>query len=84
MKVTRRQLIDLISEEVDLVMESSKEYTETMFPAIDLRNELNRINKKLADLETAIEFMGGSVISYKDGTGGYVSYHQEPQTDQDS
>ncbi len=65
MKITRRQLRQLIRESFSTVNESSKEYTETMFPDIDLRSELNRINKKLIELEQAIDFMGGAVVSFK-------------------
>ena len=65
MKITRKQLRQLIKETVDTVSESSKEYTETLFPDIDLRSELSRINKKLIELEQAIDLMGGAVVSYK-------------------
>ena len=65
MKITRKQLRILIREAVSEVNESSKEYTETMWPPIDIRKELGRINEKLIDLEEAIELMGGTVLSFK-------------------
>jgi hypothetical protein len=65
MKITRKQLRMLIREAVSEVNESSKEYTETMWPKIDIRKELARINEKLIDLEEAIELMGGAVVSFK-------------------
>ena len=65
MKITRRQLRQLIKEELVRLNESSAEYTETMWPPLDARKEIERINKKLADLEDAIELMGGTVFSFK-------------------
>ena len=65
MKITRRQLRTIIKEAVEGIRESSREYTETMRPDIDIRKELTRINKKLIDLEDTIELMGGKVISFK-------------------
>ena len=65
MKITRKQLRRLIIETVNSVNESSKEYTETMWPPIDVRKEIGRINQKLLDIEEAIELMGGAVVSFK-------------------
>ena len=65
MEITRRQLRQLIKEVTNEVNESSKEYVETMWPKIDIRKELARINEKLIDLEEAIELMGGTVLSFK-------------------
>tara|TARA_R110000824_G_scaffold46289_1_gene133134 strand:- start:321 stop:608 length:288 start_codon:yes stop_codon:yes gene_type:complete len=66
MKITRKQLRQVIKETLNRLNESSAEYTETMWPQLDMRKEIGRINEKLVDLEEAIELMGGHVFSFKE------------------
>ena len=66
MKITHSQLARMIKEELGGLRESSAEYTQATNPRFSpkqLRDIISRITQKLADIEQAIDMMGGAVIS---------------------
>ena len=66
MKITHSQLARMIKEELGGLRESSAEYmqaTNPRFSPKQLGKIFSSITRKLADIEQAIEMMGGTVIS---------------------
>ena len=61
MKITRRQLRQIIKESLD---ESSADYTSINKP-LDVQKAIGDIYERLIDLEDAIKLMGGDIISFK-------------------
>jgi hypothetical protein len=64
MKISRRQLRQLIKEELISIDESSAEYTQWLQQLVS-PDSIIAINKRLTDLEQAVEMLGGTVISIR-------------------
>ena len=66
MKITHSQLARMIKEELSGLRERSDEFTQATNPQFTpklLGKIFSSITRKLADIEQAIEMMGGTVIS---------------------
>ena len=66
MKITRRQLRQIIKESLD---ESSAEYTSINKP-LDVQKAIGDIYERLVDLEDTIALMGPDIISFKQNVKG--------------
>ena len=75
LKITKKRLVEIISEEITVMRESSADYTE--LNRFSLVNAIKKLRSRITNIEDAIDMMGGSIISYRQDIQDLEKANQE-------